>query len=124
MAKKQAIPHPWLRWAPAEFYADPAVIAMTQEQRWRYRDSLDSSWMTDTPGEASESQWRRWLGVTPARWPEVRDAYAAAFVVVGDNWVQKRLLAEFQNVMKNRHAKAESGRKSAAARAQRSLNER
>jgi uncharacterized protein YdaU (DUF1376 family) len=69
---------------------------MSREQRWRYRDSLDFSWMSgEVPGVDSESQWMSWLGYTDDEWKSVRHIFMRAFKVDGDTWTQKRLHDEF-----------------------------
>lgn len=103
---------PWYRWSPADFRADPAVYGMNREQRWRYRDALDSSWLSETPGYATESQWCQWLGygdVNGAEWGSVRSAFAGAFTISADGWVQKRLSAEHALATRRTNAAVAAG---------------
>lgn len=111
MAKDGLTTRPWYRWCPRDFMCDHAVAAMTREQRMTYRESLDFSWMSDTPGVEYEEQWRRWLGVDHHEWDRVRDTFAAAFAVFGEVWVQRHLLAEFDLSTSVSRARAIAGRK-------------
>ena len=89
----------WMRWNIPAFRSDPAVYNMTREQRWRYRDAIDDSWLSEEPGVASEDQWRAWMGFTMSEWPMIRDYFAPAFIQTTDRngselWCQRRLMEE------------------------------
>ena len=99
MPKDGLTKRPWYRWCPRDFYADATVVGMTKDQRMRYRESLDMSWMSDTPGVATEEQWRKWLGYQEDEWRrEARGVFESAFVA-GEQWVQKRLETEHTYVL-------------------------
>jgi uncharacterized protein YdaU (DUF1376 family) len=106
----------WYRWCPADFYADPAVLRMSREERGRYREALDASWMSATPGDHDANEWRKMLGYSVEEWDRSWEVFEPAFRADGRRWVQQRLLSEWL------HA-TEKSRK-ASASAQRSLSVR
>jgi hypothetical protein len=83
-----------MRWSPQDFYADPVVARMAAEQRWRYREALDFSWMGDTPGVGPEDEWRKLLGYSAAEWESQREVFAGAFAIEGELWIQRRMVDE------------------------------
>jgi uncharacterized protein YdaU (DUF1376 family) len=120
MAKDGLTVRPWYRWSPRDFLADPAVAVMDREQRWRYRDALDFSWLSDSPGRAAEDQWRRWLGYTAAEWDIHRERFIAAFVVDGISWTQKRMASELDHATETSRKRSDAGAKGQAALASKS----
>lgn len=98
----QAAPR-WYRWSPSDFRSDPAVYAMSREQRWLYRDALDSAWLACSGGVGTEAQWRGWFGLSESAWAENREAFMAAFEIAqqerfdgsGVFWTQRRLAEEW-----------------------------
>jgi uncharacterized protein YdaU (DUF1376 family) len=100
---------PSFQFYPRDFRADPAVEAMTFDQRGRYVWALCASWLTDTPGVASEDQWRRWLGYGPRKWSAHRSTFESCFDTSRkDAWVQKRMAAE-REAQKDRFMQASKG---------------
>lgn len=85
---------PSFQFYPKDFRADADVQAMTFDQRGRYIWALCASWDTESPGAATEDQWRRWMQYTVQEWPDHRDAVLACFKVEGDTWLQERMIAE------------------------------
>lgn len=86
---------PSYQWYPRDFRAEPAVDAMTFDQRGRYHWALDASWLTETYGVAPEDQWRQWMHYTPAEWEIARAVFLPCFKqVIGGVWIQARMQQE------------------------------
>ena len=83
----------WFRWNPHDHHADPAVRAMSRDERAGYRDALDALYMANT-GTATEDEVRVWAGYSNAEWEEHREAFKRAFRVRKGKWIQKRVVAE------------------------------
>ncbi len=82
---------PSVQWYPRDWMADPDVLALTWDQRGRYHWAWCCSLMTKTPGIATESQWKCWMGYSDAEWMLARDAHSACFRILHDGvWVQMR----------------------------------
>lgn len=129
MARDRA---PSFQFYPRDFMADPAVQAMTWDQRGRYVWALSCSWLTDAPGVATEDQWREWMRFTKRQWEGQRERFAACFDTDGNVWTQKRLkqsreeqreyltAAKLGGVARaermTREERAESARRAASAR--------
>lgn len=109
MAKDGLTTRPWYRWSPRDFLSDPVVVVMGREQRWRYREALDFSWLSETPGVATEDVWAQWLGYGAKEWDAVAGVFAGAFVVEDGLWVQKRLRAEYEAATARKRASASGG---------------
>lgn len=124
MAKDGLTSRPWYRWSPRDFLADPTVASMEREQRWRYREALDFSWLSQTPGIAIEDQWRKWLGYTPEQWSTAREAFICAFEVNEPHWIQKRLADEHAHATLKSNSARLSGLARQSANAQRPVSER
>ena len=104
MARDGLTKRPWYRWSPGEFLTDPAVAAMTRRQRMEYREALDLSWLSETPGIATPDQWRKWLGYGVDAWGDSASTckdgicmcFSEAFKPQPDGtWIQKRLREEY-----------------------------
>ena len=87
---------PSYQWYPRDFMADPAVQAMTWEQRARYQWGMDCSFMADSAGVGSEEEWRVWMQYTPAQWKKNREALGRAFDTTSEpgRWIQKRMFKD------------------------------
>jgi uncharacterized protein YdaU (DUF1376 family) len=103
---------PWYRWCPGDFYTDPVVLAMTWEQRARYRQALDFSWMhSEHPGAACCDQWGVWMGYTTEEWETVQGVFIGAFEELnGDIWRQKRMWAEFEHATTKSRLASQAGK--------------
>ena len=117
MAKDGLTTRAWFRWCPRDFLCDHAVGSMTREQRMSYREALDFSWMSETPGVEREDQWRRWLGFDGLDWEVVRSVFAAAFAVFstdghGEVWVQRHLLSEWYHATHKSQQASTAGQRS------------
>jgi uncharacterized protein YdaU (DUF1376 family) len=112
MAKDGLTTRPWYRWCPRDFYTDQAVLRMTWEQRAKYRDALDMSWMhTSNPGTAHEDVWMGWLGYDLDSWAAVREVYLSAFEELNHGiWSQKRMRDEFERATEKSRKATEAGR--------------
>ncbi len=90
-------PLPWTRFSYDDFFDDPAVAAMSNEEIGAYLRLLRACWRSKTPGVipnvtaflANVSQ----LGPS---WPEHATSILAAFKVQGDNLVQSRVVEEYE----------------------------
>ena len=121
MPKDGLTVRPWFAWNPRDFYADAAVRGMDREQRWRYREAIDTSWL-EWPDVAigSEEAWRLALYYSAEQWPAVRDVFVRAMEVLPDGrWCQKRLRAEHDEWLRRVEQSREAGRSR-----QRSLSDR
>lgn len=124
VAKEGLTTRPWYRWSPRDFLAHPAVVAMEREQRWRYREALDFSWLSETPGIATEDQWRKWLGYNLEQWSTAREAFICAFEVNEPHWIQKRLADEHAHATLKSNSARLSGLARQSANAERPVSER
>lgn len=112
MAKDRA---PSFQFYPRDFRSHPPVEAMTFDQRGRYVWALCASWDTDTPGVASEDQWRRWMRYSESQWGRHREAMAPAFHIEADGtWVQGRMARERADQVERFRKASEAGTKGAA----------
>ena len=78
----------------ADWLTDPAVRALSREERGGYIDVLAFTQQTSTPGVMTEDDVRGWSGYSVAEWAEHRSAMARCFAVDGGVWTQKRAVAE------------------------------
>ena len=100
---------PSIQYYPRDWMADPAVQALSWDERGRFHWAWSSSLLTDRPGIAAEDQWRRWMGYSEDEWPAHREAHRACFRVRRDGvWVQARTVAE-REAQKNRREKSRKG---------------
>ena len=100
----------WFRWNPQDYVSDPAVRAMSYEERGRYVDVLMSLYLTNV-GTASEDAVRIWAGYSEPEWPFHREQFARAFRVGRDGkWTQKRVAMEVRAARNRVKRAAESGR--------------
>lgn len=112
MARERA---PSFQFYPRDFMADPAVQALTWEQRGRYVWALSCSFLSESPGRATEDQWRIWMGYKASQWDRNKVAMRNCFTVEGESWVQKRMAAERED-QAARFRQASSGGAVRAAR--------
>ncbi len=83
---------PSFQFYPRDFMGDPDVQALTWEQRGRYVWALCCSWMSESPGVATEDQWRVWMQYTPSQWTKNRGALAECFAQGEEGmWIQERM---------------------------------
>jgi uncharacterized protein YdaU (DUF1376 family) len=106
----------WYAFSVRDFYSDPVVIAMTREQRWRYRDSIDFSWLSETPGVGPESDWQGRMGYSDDEWKSVRHIFMRAFTISDGVWTQKRLVREYQLAVASIDQRREAGKRGGEAR--------
>lgn len=100
---------PSFQFYPGDFLSDPAVAAMSFDERGRFWWALCWSWQTDRPGEGSEMLWRDWCGYSEDEWPAHRAALARAFAIRPDGvWVQKRTV-EVRKAQLERQRRAREG---------------
>lgn len=100
---------PSVQFYPADWMSDPAVLALSWEERGRYHWSWCCSLQTETPGVATEDQWRRWMGYSQDEWGEHSTAHAACFRIGRDGlWHQKRTERE-REAQRIRHERASKG---------------
>jgi uncharacterized protein YdaU (DUF1376 family) len=86
----------WFRWNPRDHQADPAVRAMSPEERGRYRDVLDALYMGNN-ATATEREVRLWAGYSEDEWAAHREALQRAFQITrGGEWVQRRTELELE----------------------------
>jgi uncharacterized protein YdaU (DUF1376 family) len=102
---------PWFRMNPGDFYSAPTVVVLTKDERRAYREALDLTWMTATPGIATPDQWRVMMGYSLQEWGELEVTFAPLFVCSGESWVQKRVLSEFEHATAKSQSATESVRK-------------
>lgn len=96
MAKDGLTTRPWYPWNPGAYMTDAAVLSMSRRQRLEYREALDLSWLSETPGLATPDQWRKWLGYSVEAWGTcqagVCNDFAPAFKPQPDGkWLQKHM---------------------------------
>jgi len=82
---------------PADFFSDPTVVVLTLYERRAYREALDLTWLSQTPGVGTENQWRCWMSYTVEEWEPIRLRFLPLFVEEDGLWVQKRVVAEFEH---------------------------
>ena len=99
----------WFRWNPSDHHADPAVRAMSREERGAYREVLDALYMRNT-GTANEREIQVWSGYSAAEWVEHREPFARAFRVRGERWTQKRVASEVRAAKHRVEVARKSGR--------------
>lgn len=116
---------PSYQWYPRDFRAEPAVDAMTFDQRGRYQWALDASWLTQTYGVAPEDEWRTWMHYTPEQWAEVRNVYLPCFRVRPNGlWVQKRMKAQRDEQVRHANSCSLAGRLASGSMTQAERSER
>lgn len=79
-----------------DWLADPAVRAMSRDERGGYADVLAFTHQTDSPGVMTEDQVRGWAGYSSAEWVEHRERFAACFRIrkLDSVWLQKRTVED------------------------------
>lgn len=91
MAKDRA---PSFQFYPDNWLASMKKHGLSFDQQGRYWQACSLSWLTDTPGEADEQTWRRWMDLTPKQWERQREVLARPFTVRDDGvWIQERMAA-------------------------------
>jgi uncharacterized protein YdaU (DUF1376 family) len=102
---------PSFQFYPRDFLADVAGV-LTNEQIGRYTLSLCRSWLSDTPGVASESDWQAWMSYSDEEWVAVRPKLVRLFKLLpSGSWKQKRMVEERDAQIR----RFDSARKGAAA---------
>ncbi len=92
-----------------DWLADPAVRALTRDERGAYIDILAYTHQTGTPGRMTEEQVRRWAGYSEAEWADHREAIRACFRVTRRGvWLQARTLRD-RDSQKIRYLQARKG---------------
>jgi len=79
-----------------DFLTDEKVELMTTRQIGAYLLLLLKAWHQDPVASVPDDDGilRRWARLDEDEWQDDRDAVMAAWVLIGDRWFQKRLLAE------------------------------
>lgn len=99
-----------------DWLVDPAVNAMTFDERGRYFQVLARTHQTDDPGVCTEEQVRTFAEYSREEWAEHRDALARAFRIRRDGiWIQKRTVKERQ-AQRKRFLKSQKGGRTSATR--------
>jgi uncharacterized protein YdaU (DUF1376 family) len=107
----------WFRWCPKDHVGDPAVRAMTRDERAGYDDVLWALYMANT-GTATEDMIRVWAGYDEAAWPAHREAFARAFRIGRrGRWTQRRVELEVKAAQRRVKTAVESGKKGGGATA-------
>lgn len=97
----------------SDWLTDPAVRALSRDQRGAYMDVLAFTHQTDAPGVMTEDDVRAWGGYSTDEWPANRDALRRCFEVRSDGaWIQKRTVVE----RKRQTSRLENARKGGLAR--------
>jgi len=107
---------PWFKLWPRDFMSDPVIQAMSFDKRGRFIWACMCSWETDTPGMATEDQWRKWLGYSWEGWEANHLDYPLIPGDMGALLVQKRLLYEFQQTRQEMERRSNAGLTGARAR--------
>jgi len=107
---------PWFKLWPRDFMSDPVIQAMSFDKRGRFIWACMCSWETDTPGMATENQWRKWLGYSIDGWEANRLDFPLIPGEMGELLVQKRLLYEFQQTRQEMERRSNAGLTGAKAR--------
>lgn len=113
--KRKPLYQPWNEEA---FRADERVYAMTAEQRWMYRTSLQSAFFCSTRPYLPDDDAQLWMLAgckSRQQWDENKDVVRSMFTAVELDGVsllsQKRLLADWNRLEEKRQMLAENGRK-------------
>jgi len=106
----------WFRWNPQDHEADPAVQAMTDEQRGKYERVRNTLYMRNI-GTATEDEIRVWARCSESEWPRHREALVRAFKVRRDGrWLQRRVELEAKAARRRVERASQSGRAGARKR--------
>ncbi len=104
--------YPYLPFYMTDFRHSRAVQAMTWEQRGRYVWAWEDSWRSETPGVATEDEWRTWLGYSPKKWKKTREIFAKCFRIENENvWIQERLREEWELIAIKRMRLSDNGKR-------------
>lgn len=99
---------PSFQFYPRDFLADVAGI-LSHGQVGAYILAMCRSWLTATPGVATEDGWRRMMGYLPGEWESVRADFLPFFKVGRDgSWTQRRMVME-REAQRRRHENARKG---------------
>lgn len=88
----------WCRFNFSAWLSDPAVQAMTYDERGRYVGVIAMLYRCPKPGRATEEQVRRWSRYDARSWKRHREVFAEAFKIQADGtWVQARVVREWSH---------------------------
>jgi uncharacterized protein YdaU (DUF1376 family) len=100
---------PSFQFYPRDWMSDPLVQSMSLEQQGRYIRALCCSWQTDSPGVATEGEWREWLLYSDRQWAIHRHKMMRPFKIdQNGRWIQKRM-AEEREAQLRRYQRSKSG---------------
>ncbi|OGF05533.1 MAG: hypothetical protein A2W00_01735 [Candidatus Eisenbacteria bacterium RBG_16_71_46] len=106
----------WFNFSPGDYMTDPAVRAMSYEQRGRYVDVLCAMYLRNS-GSATEDEIRVWAGCSEDEWKHHREGIQRAFKVTRNGrWIQKRVEVEVREAKKRVEQARKSGREGAKKR--------
>jgi uncharacterized protein YdaU (DUF1376 family) len=102
---------PYMRFYVRDFLLDEAVDEMDLDSVGAYVMVLCRSWMSSSPGEVPAHKLRSWarcLDVDDDEWLRMEAQILRALQKSGDKLVQKRMVAEYERMMKDARRKMSS----------------
>ena len=100
---------PMQPWFPDTHIADTALLNL--EEQGAYRLLLDHMWISGGVLEDNDKSIARRLRVSTQKWQKLKQKLATYLMFCEGNITQKRLLDDYENVMKNIKTKIENGGK-------------
>jgi uncharacterized protein YdaU (DUF1376 family) len=97
MSKDKPPPLPYTRFSFTDFFSDPAVVCMTNEQVGAYLRLLSACWAATPPGHLPDDDvYLASVSGMGSLWPAHRFAMAKAFEVKRGKWIQRRVVREYE----------------------------
>jgi uncharacterized protein YdaU (DUF1376 family) len=115
MAKDKPPPLPYTRFSYEDFFNDPSVVKMTNEEVGAYMRLLRVCWCSTPPGHLPDDD--DYLSVVSGMgesWLGHRSAMANAFEVKRGKWIQRRVVREYEHCRGLSEVRSRAGRKGAA----------
>lgn len=95
--EKEPQPLPYTRFSYRQFFSDPAVVCMTNEEVGAYLRLLHAAWESSPPGHLPDDDaYLAAVSCMATAWPDHRAAIAKAFKLEDGKWIQARVVREYE----------------------------
>lgn len=111
MSKDKPPPLPYARFSFEDFFNDPSVVKMSNEEIGAYMKLLRVCWSATSPGHLPDDD--DYLAVVSGMgslWPAHRSAMANAFKIKHGKWIQNRVVREYEHCRGLSEARSKAGK--------------